>query len=234
MLSLKIIEKVRESAMRLKPIAEKRTGLKLDNISVKTSSRDKKSPLQYLPPNLILVNLNSIYLNCKFGGYFKNSLFNPILRSKVLDSYVAHELGHHVHYTLNPTSFTKLEKNYKTWIEENKNDTNTLLVQHFLRDSPVLMEIDYLETIMEGFAEYFALDLFPSPGNSLLNILINRKRRQQLLQKSNRSYYAQGYRVFNEITKQLGEKEAFDSVKSLDVTLEELENPELYIERRRK
>ncbi len=85
-----------------------------------------------------------------------------------------------------------------------------------------------VKIIMGGFKNYFCFNVLPKNMLSddiigLANLVLNTY-----------DAYNKGYNFFRIISSNLGKEEIFNVIKNLDVTLEELENPDLYIERRKK
>ncbi len=183
-----IVLKAGSVVERLKPIAEEVIGLELSKPKIILSKQDSRFAMMY-QPNTIIINSNR--------WNYKRLNSKP-KKLSLLELYVAHELGHHIEYTINPYSIEGYSISRA------------------------------LDTIIEGFAEYFCLDLLPK-GTLSSDIVSSWRKRWFDVHRN--SIYGIGYSFFRAITKKLGKEEAFYVIKNLDVSFKELKNPEIYIKR---
>lgn len=189
--------------------------MKLDEIVLAESIVERLKPIAEEISSLKLSNLN-VTLSKRNSNYSMKYLSpNEIIiyskhwdykklltSSKGLSWFelcISHELGHHVNYAINPQAIW----NYGSG--------------------------KALNMIIEGFAEFFSLDLLPE---NVLSKYVVSSQRKKLLEVSCNSEYATGYRFFRAVTTKLGKEESFHILKTFDVTLKELKNPGTYINRR--
>ena len=178
-----IVLKAESIVERFKPVAEEVSGLKLSKPKIILSKTGNHSSMEYYS--------NEIFINRKFWASI-GDLYRTL---DYFEFDIAHELGHHISYTINPR-----------------------IAINNLR----------FETIDEGFAEYFCLDLLPE---GVLSEWVVDEYREWLF--GARSIYGIGYRFFRKTVDNLGKEEAFNVVKNLDTTQYELKVPFEYVHRRK-
>ncbi len=191
--SIKTVESIVE---KLKPIAEEVVGSGLNDIQVKAKNYFTDRIILTYEPNTVIVNLDC-----------------SRLAKRKLELAVAHELGHHVAYILNPEKFANIDIIKSRALE--------------------LFFSQEIRTINEGFAYYFSLDLLPDGilQNNIVDatkIKLIRSKRNARIHHDEESVYNVGYRFFRAITKKFGKQEAFDVIKDPSMLSSELEDPKVY------
>lgn len=206
---------IKEAAKEFKPKVEERTGTKLEDIRIEKYSRENvgeffiswanlETKFIMLPPNKILLTEAMI-----------NRLPNTVLKSDGklrLRYYTLHELHHLALFKIN---------NEFDW--------------RIYRKNP---ELTIINTLAEGFVCYMGLDGSPFLYNKFTKQEIGAFKDRQLniweeCHELDKTRHYPGYMLAKRIVNELREEELFRLVKTLDITLEEIYAPGLYIERRK-
>jgi len=209
------LSRIKEAANEFKPKVEERTGTRLGDIRIEKYSRENvgeffiswanlETKFIMLPPNKIL--LTEAMISC-----LPNIILKPDGQLR-LRHYTLHELYHLASFKINK------EFDWRVF-----------------RKNP---ELTIISTLAEGFACYMGLDGSPSLYNKFTKQEINMFKDRQLniweeRHEFDKTRHYPGYMLAKRIVNELGEEELFRLVKTLDINLEEIYAPGLYIERRK-
>lgn len=204
-----ITKSVESTAKKFKPKVETIINSDLEDVVIKTDYHPNKlRVLTYTTPNTISINSNCDGL--------------LTLSKEELRLVVLHELGHQATYKINPTIFEADQLGDDNLIDEYFKST----ISRFFIRLTLGSNTPIQRSLIEGFAEYFSLDLLKSSLKSAKEL-----RREYLLWDY--SFYGVGYRFFRKVATKLGKRESFEIIKNPQVSFKELMEPRLYIQRRK-